>query len=196
VEQLHLGGQHTVVPVVRTPAALARTSRFELDWKIADALDAGALRLALQGCEVVVHAAAARGREIGRMPAALCTAAAAAGIRRIVWLSCASVHGPAPEPGTNEHSALHTDHVLPDTNLGIGAQAHKKAPLFGVSGQATDEVIAHSGQGIVAAQSLVQRVLRGSLGRARGRGNGETFQCARRNKGQHQRQKQRIPKGS
>jgi nucleoside-diphosphate-sugar epimerase len=121
VEQLHLGSEHTAVPIVRRPGALARASRFELEWKIADALDAAQLKTALQGCEAVVHAAANRGRETTRMPAALCAAAAATGIRRIVWLSCASVHGLVPEPGTNEHSPLPT-HAQPELNWRAAAE--------------------------------------------------------------------------
>lgn len=123
VEQLQLGSEHAAVPVVRRPGALARASRFELEWKLADATDPVALREALRGCEAVVHAAANQGREITRMPAALCTAAAAAGgVKRIVWLSCASVHGWAPEPGTNEHTPLHTSHESPDLNWRVAAE--------------------------------------------------------------------------
>jgi 2-alkyl-3-oxoalkanoate reductase len=122
VEQLHLANEHTVIPIVRGPASLARVARFNLEWRLADALDAAALRTALHGCEAVVHAAAGAGREIERMPAILCAAAAAVGIRRIIYLSSASVHGPTPEPGSNEHSPLVTTHAVPDTNHRVIAE--------------------------------------------------------------------------
>lgn len=116
VEQLHLGSEHAVVPIVRAPSSLARVARFNLEWRLADALDASALRTALQGCDAVVHAAAGQGRELERMPALLCTAAAAVGVKRVIYLSSMSVHGATPEPGTNEHSPLVTTHASEDTN--------------------------------------------------------------------------------
>ncbi|HEX2853345.1 MAG TPA: NAD(P)-dependent oxidoreductase [Opitutaceae bacterium] len=116
VEQLHLANEHAVVPVVRGASSLARPARFKLEWRLADALDATALRTALEGCDAVVHAAAGRGRELERMPAILCAAAAAAGIKRVVYLSSMSVHGVTPEPGTNEHSPLVTTHASEEIN--------------------------------------------------------------------------------
>lgn len=116
VEQLHLAQEHAVVPVVRGPSSLARPARFNLEWRIADALDATALRAALQGCDAVVHAAGGQGRELERMPAILCTAAAAVGIKRVIYLSSMSVHGVTPEPGTNEHSPLVTTHASEEIN--------------------------------------------------------------------------------
>jgi 2-alkyl-3-oxoalkanoate reductase len=113
VETLQLAQEHAVVPVVRTPASLVRATRFDLEWRIADACDGTALREALRGCDAVVHAASGRGRDVERMAAALCTAAAAAGIRRVVYLSDASVHGLTPEAGSNEHSPLHTINAPP-----------------------------------------------------------------------------------
>ena len=39
VEMFHLGGLADVRPVTRSTGALARLSRFDLDWRIADARD-------------------------------------------------------------------------------------------------------------------------------------------------------------
>lgn len=114
VEMLHLAQEHAVIPIVRTPASLVRATRFDLEWRIADARDGVALRRALLGCDAVVHAASGQGREMEKMAATLCTAAAATGIRRLIYLSSASVHGLTPEAGSNEHSPLHTTNAPPE----------------------------------------------------------------------------------
>jgi nucleoside-diphosphate-sugar epimerase len=122
VELFHLGGRHTVVPVVRRAASLALPARFNLDWRIADALDPAALAAALAGCDAVVHTALGDPRQIAAMPAVLCTAAAAAGVRRLVYLSSAAVHGQAPKPGTTEDSPLHSRHSLDYNNAKVRAE--------------------------------------------------------------------------
>jgi nucleoside-diphosphate-sugar epimerase len=122
IEQLHLANEHAVVPIVRRPASLARPTRFRLDWKVADPLDPAELRAALQGCDAAVHVAAGEGREIERMPAVFCAAAAAVGIRRVIYLSSSSVHGAIPEPGTNEHSPLPHAHATPEQRHRIIAE--------------------------------------------------------------------------
>ena len=53
VERLHLGGRAAVVPIVRSHAALTRSARFDLGWRLADGLDEDALTDAFTGCEVV-----------------------------------------------------------------------------------------------------------------------------------------------
>lgn len=122
VEIFHLGGRHQVVPVVRRPSALALAARFDVDWRLGDALDAKSLAAALAGCDVVVHAALGDPRQIEAMPAVLCAAAAAAGVNRVVYLSSASVHGQAPAAGTTEASPLHTRHALEYNNAKVRAE--------------------------------------------------------------------------
>ena len=106
VELFHLGGECEVVPVVRGVSGLPRLSRFELDWRLADARNEAALAKALAGCEAVVHSVVGDGRVIEAAAAALIPAAAAAGVRRVVYLSTASVHGQNPPAGTSEESVL------------------------------------------------------------------------------------------
>jgi 2-alkyl-3-oxoalkanoate reductase len=123
VEQLHLGGEgHTVVPIVRKPYRLALPARFELEWRIGDALDQASLAQAVSGCDGIVHAAIGDPRQIEAMPAVLVGAAAATGVRRIVYLSTASVHGQAPASGTNESSPLHTGHSMDYNNAKVRAE--------------------------------------------------------------------------
>jgi nucleoside-diphosphate-sugar epimerase len=50
-------------------------------------------------------------------------AANAAGVRRLVYLSSASVHGQAPDPGTTENSPLHTKHPHPYNNAKVQAES-------------------------------------------------------------------------
>lgn len=95
-----------VRPVVRGFASLARLSRWELDCRVADARDEAALREALSGCDVVVHAVAGNADVVEGTAAPAMRAAHAAGVRRLVYLSSASVHGQDPAPGTDETSPL------------------------------------------------------------------------------------------
>ena len=106
VEMFHLGGLADVRPVVRSMASLARLSRFDLDWRLAGALDRDGLRAAFEGCETVVHAISGDPATIRDSVAPVYRAANDAGVRRLVYLSSASVHGQAPAPGTNEDSPV------------------------------------------------------------------------------------------
>ena len=106
VERLHLCRRAEIRPVVRNPARLAGPARFALDGRVADGLDRAALAAAMAGCDAVVHAIAGDRRTIlGTAEAAYC-AAQDAGVRRMIYLSSASVHGQAPAPGTDERSPL------------------------------------------------------------------------------------------
>jgi predicted dehydrogenase/nucleoside-diphosphate-sugar epimerase len=113
VEMLHLSGSAEVRPVVRRYAALAGLSRFALDCRIADGLDVAALRDAVAGCDVVVHAIAGDRRTIVASAAAAYRAAEAAGVRRLVYLSTSCVHGQAPVPGTLESTPPPASQALP-----------------------------------------------------------------------------------
>lgn len=122
VEQFHLGLNRPVVPIVRQPCRLALPARFDVEWRIANALDPAALARALHGCDAVVHAALGDPRQIEAMPEALTAAAATAGIKRVVYLSTASVHGQAPAPGTTEVSPLHHRHSMEYNNAKVRAE--------------------------------------------------------------------------
>lgn len=106
VEMLHLGGGHAVRPVVRSPGSLARACRFALDFAIAEVSDEAALIKAFQGADVVVHTALGNPDEIERGVETVYRACCQSGVKRMVYLSSASVHGQDPAVGTNESSAL------------------------------------------------------------------------------------------
>lgn len=122
VEMLHLGGGHVVRPVVRRPEALALALRFALDGRVAEARDEAALAAAFAGCSHVVHAVAGPPEVITGSVAPVYRAAAAAGVRRIVYLSSASVHGQSPAPGTDETSPLSSRQKLAYNNAKVAAE--------------------------------------------------------------------------
>lgn len=122
VEMLHLKGLAEVRPVARNVAGLARLARFDLDGRIVDARDQTALRSALAGCDVVIHAVAGDPEVILGTLAPVYQAAQAAGVRRLIYLSTATVHGQAPEVGTSEESPLNDRQPLAYNNAKVQAE--------------------------------------------------------------------------
>jgi nucleoside-diphosphate-sugar epimerase len=124
VEVLHLDGAAHVVPVVRRVPAMARSSRFDLRVAFADTSDPEALALALTGCCAVVDCTVGMPAAIDASARALIPAAAAAGVRRVVYLSSASVHGQNPELGSNEETPLSDRQELAYNNAKVRAERH------------------------------------------------------------------------
>jgi nucleoside-diphosphate-sugar epimerase len=122
VEMLHLEALADTRPIVRRRAGLARSARFALHGRVADAFDASALRSAFEGCDVVVHAIAGNRRTIVGTLEPSYRAAQEAGVRRLVYLSSASVHGQAPAPGTDETSRLSSRQPIPYNNSKVAAE--------------------------------------------------------------------------
>jgi 2-alkyl-3-oxoalkanoate reductase len=91
---------------VRPVARDLRGRACDPDARVADALDVSALKAAFRGCDVVVHAVYTDPGSAGRAMEATYAASEAAGVRRIVYLSTASVHGQAPPASTDERSPL------------------------------------------------------------------------------------------
>jgi 2-alkyl-3-oxoalkanoate reductase len=122
IEVFHLNREAQVRPIVHTHAGLARVARFSLDWRVADAVDRSVLTEAFRGCDVIVHSTVGTLDTIVRTPEATYRAAEAAGVRRIVYLSTASVHGQDPEPGTDETSPLSSRQSIPYNNAKVVAE--------------------------------------------------------------------------
>jgi len=121
-------GPHRPRAVVRAPAGLARVARFAApDWRIADARDEAALTAGFKGCDAVVHCVVGDERVIGATIEPVYRAAAAAGIRDLVYLSSAAVHGLNPPSGTNEDSPLRDDQPLAYNNAKVGAERRLRA---------------------------------------------------------------------
>ncbi len=122
VELLSARADLAVRPVVRAASSLAVLARQRLDWRIADFLTVDPLAAALRGCPVCVHAAIGDAGQIVRMAEVAYRACAAGGVRRLVWLSSASVHGQNCAPGTDESTPLHTHHPLVYNNAKVRAE--------------------------------------------------------------------------
>ena len=122
VELFHLKSLAKVQPIVRSVASAARSSRFALEVRVADGFDPCAVRQAVDGCDVVVHAIAGDRRTILGTLAPTYHATMAAGVRRLVYLSSASVHGQAPALGTSEDSALSRRQAIPYNNSKVLAE--------------------------------------------------------------------------
>jgi 2-alkyl-3-oxoalkanoate reductase len=122
VEMLHLAGQAKMRPVVRRRSALASSSRFALDGRVADAHNVAALISAFRGCEYVVHAVAGDIRTIVDSIEPVYRAAQAAGVLRLIYLSSAMVHGQSPSAGTDETSILNERQAIDYNNAKIQAE--------------------------------------------------------------------------
>ena len=122
VEMFTLNDLAGVRPVVRNYSSLARVSRFQLDARVADAFEPVTLEAAFQGCEIVVHAVAGDIQTVVGTLEPVYRAAERAGVRRLVYLSSASVHGQSPIPGTDENSPLSDQQVLPYNNAKVRAE--------------------------------------------------------------------------
>ena len=122
VEMLHLGGLYNVRAVVRRASSLALPMRFAVGAAVADATDEVALENAFAGCTHVVHAIAGDPHTIVASIEPTYQAAAAAKVRRLIYVSTASVHGQSPRPGTNEDSPLEDRQGLAYNNAKVMAE--------------------------------------------------------------------------
>ena len=122
VEILSARTDCAVVPIVRSAASLAVLARQRLDWRVAGFLAPEPLAEALRGCSVCIHSAIGDAAQIVRMAEVAYHACAAGGVRRLVWLSSASVHGQDCAPGTDETSPLHDHHPLVYNNAKVRAE--------------------------------------------------------------------------
>lgn len=121
-ELWHRRGPHQPRALVRSPSSLARICRFEADWRLADARDASALAKALEGCDALVHCVAGDIDVIKATVDPVYQAAQLASVKKLVYLSTASVHGQNPPPGTSEASVLRTDQTLAYNNAKVWAE--------------------------------------------------------------------------
>jgi nucleoside-diphosphate-sugar epimerase len=125
VELFHLSGLAEVRPIVRSLNSLARLSRFDLDCRIADACDSAGgttLRTAFEGCDAILHAVAGDTATILGSLTPVYRAAQQAGVKRLIYLSSASVHGQAPAPGTHESTPLNDRQPIPYNNAKVRAE--------------------------------------------------------------------------
>lgn len=122
VEIFHLAGVCEVRPIVRQVTSLARLSRFDLSWRLADATRSDDLAQALAGCDAVVDCTVGLPKNIEAGAKALIPAARRAGVKRVVYLSSASVHGQNPPPGSDEDSRLSVRQEMAYNNAKVKAE--------------------------------------------------------------------------
>ncbi len=125
------------VPIVRSFPSLARLSRFDLECRIADGRDEEAMRKAFAGSEVVVHCVAGNADVVAGTSAPAYRAADAVGVRRMVYLSSASVHGQNPASGTDESTPLSAKQWSWYNN----AKVHAERRLLAARGKGKTEVV-------------------------------------------------------
>jgi 2-alkyl-3-oxoalkanoate reductase len=122
IEMFHLGNVCSLVPIVRDVRGLARLSRFDMEGRLADARDPAALAKALEGCDAMVDCTVGMPRDIEVTARSLVTAASRAGIRRIIYLSSASVHGQNPSTACDENTPLSDRQEMPYNNAKVRAE--------------------------------------------------------------------------
>jgi nucleoside-diphosphate-sugar epimerase len=103
VELLRAGG-HDVLALVRPGSAKRQPGDHPVD-----ARDRDGLAATFKGCEAVVASIAGSTDTIVDVVEPIYSAAMEAGVRRIIHLSSAVVHGQAPLPGTDERARLSPD---------------------------------------------------------------------------------------
>jgi 2-alkyl-3-oxoalkanoate reductase len=103
---------YEIVPVVRRQTGSHLSGELAKRIKIADAFDQTAMTRAFAGCDAIVSAIAGDSHTIIDTIDPLYAAAEAAGVRRIIYLSSAVVHGHAPTPDSDERSELSLDQPL------------------------------------------------------------------------------------
>ena len=122
VEMLHASGKYDVRPIVRRASAAALPRRFDLDVRVAHGRDRAALADVFEGCDSVVASLAGDPATITDVIDPIYQAAHDAGVRRLIYLSSASVHGQAPAPGTDERSPLSDRQPLAYNNAKVAAE--------------------------------------------------------------------------
>lgn len=112
----------TVVPVIRPGAQPPAPAGPNVVARAADALVLDSLAAALEGCDAAVHCVAGNPWLILKSAEVALRAAQKAGVKRLVYLSTASVHGQAPAVGTYEDSPLSDRQFLAYNNAKVRAE--------------------------------------------------------------------------
>jgi 2-alkyl-3-oxoalkanoate reductase len=112
----------TVVPVIRPGTQPSASIGPNVLPRAADALELDSLAAALQGCDAAVHCVAGNPWLILKSAEVALKAAQKAGVKRLVYLSTASVHGQAPAAGTHDDSPLSDRQFLAYNNAKVRAE--------------------------------------------------------------------------
>jgi nucleoside-diphosphate-sugar epimerase len=122
VETFQRDGDVDVRPIVQRPSRAALPRRFDLQVRVADALDTESLTSAFEACDSVIMAIAGDPKTIVRSVEPVYRAAMKANVRRLVYLSSASVHGQAPAAGIDETTPLSKRQSIAYNNAKVVAE--------------------------------------------------------------------------
>jgi 2-alkyl-3-oxoalkanoate reductase len=122
VESFQLGDGPSVAAITQSVTQLARPARFAIDLRVADNADIDSLARSLSGCSTAVHTMPVGIADLKRAATVFCRAAAQVGLRRIVYVGSADVHGLNPPSGTDERSPLHIRHASERANALVAAE--------------------------------------------------------------------------
>jgi 2-alkyl-3-oxoalkanoate reductase len=111
-----------VKAIARSSSSLSAFADLNLQSSLADALDPSSLYSAIVGCDAIVHCVAGNSWFIRKSAAATYQAANRAKVKRLVYLSTASVHGQSPAPGTDESSPLSDRQFFAYNNAKVRAE--------------------------------------------------------------------------
>jgi nucleoside-diphosphate-sugar epimerase len=109
VESLVFSDLAEVRALVRSFNGMVRSARFLIDCRVVDGTDASHLQPHLKGCDILFNCVTGGGDTIVKNIQAVYRASAAVGVRRLVHLSSAVVHGNNPAVGTLEETQLIAD---------------------------------------------------------------------------------------
>ena len=122
VEIFQRDGDVEVRPVVQRASRAALPRRFDLPVQIADARDMKSLTPALEGVDSVIMAIAGDPTTIVRSVEPVYRAAMKSNVRRLIYLSSASVHGQAPALGVDETTPLSKQQPIAYNNAKVVAE--------------------------------------------------------------------------
>ena len=122
VEIFQRDGEVEVRPVVQRASRAALPRRFDLPVQIADALDMKSLTPAFEGVDSVIMAIAGDPTTIVRSVEPVYRAAMKSNVRRLIYLSSASVHGQAPALGVDETTPLSKQQPIAYNNAKVVAE--------------------------------------------------------------------------
>ncbi len=106
IERLLLEQSADVRAIIRGMASYPRLARFDIDIEFGDVLNLESLVKAFADCSIIFHTAVGGAQTIVKGIENTIVAASKTGVKRIVYLSSAVVHGYNPSPDTTDDSPL------------------------------------------------------------------------------------------
>ncbi|RJS78984.1 NAD-dependent epimerase/dehydratase family protein [Methanophagales archaeon] len=122
IERLVLEQSAEVKAIVRNVSSYPRLARFDIEIESGNLLDLESLCKAFIGCSIVFHTAVGDSKTIVKGIENTLLAASKTGVKRVVYLSSAVVHGYNPSPNTNDESPLIKNQPFEYSNSKIKAE--------------------------------------------------------------------------